>query len=390
MVCDCTCHKATASRSQPETICHLDAEIERTMQHLQALRYRRNMLSPVSRLPREIVSLILTTLKGNCSPIEWRLELCAIPRVCHAWRLTAHSCPSLWTCINFCNKGLAIESMFRAGNLPLKIHIETFKDDISCALELIPRARSLSIRWSEEDSNYADWVTVSRFLSIAQAPYVQSLVFYGDEDFLDGDDTLIPTSDNTPNLARLTFVNVTFHCKQLEQHCNLKVLFMDNIDLSPIAWLTFRNMLSQFAQLEVLVLRDSCAGNWFPILEYPLLDLPSLEFLEISDFFLPMVQMFAKINLGPRTRLRLVSKSTPIDQSFRLAMMTKVADHAKATAATLPLHILSAKWDDLGYALTGSSDICMNHQPAIDLRTRKRWTASTMLHCVSLESMSIH
>ena len=76
----------------------IDREIARLKESIRALKSRRNELSPISRLPAEILCNIFSLIEDNIfssgrSPKSWT----NFSRVSQHWRSTALSAPELWS-----------------------------------------------------------------------------------------------------------------------------------------------------------------------------------------------------------------------------------------------------------------------------------------------------
>ena len=112
----------------------IDAEI-RTLEDpesmrgiIQALKYRRNALAPISSLPTEITTLIFSFLRATSSaftpckkpdtdPLAWLY----VAHVCHQWREIALNQPLFWSYIDFNNLSSVgtAEIIARAKTAPL-------------------------------------------------------------------------------------------------------------------------------------------------------------------------------------------------------------------------------------------------------------------------------
>ncbi|KAI0062543.1 hypothetical protein BV25DRAFT_1885251 [Artomyces pyxidatus] len=80
----------------------LDCELEGLIQTVRAVRMRRNTLSPVHRLPPEILAMIFSFLADEYPPRRFvsyglsKLGWITVTHVCHHWRQVALDNPSLW------------------------------------------------------------------------------------------------------------------------------------------------------------------------------------------------------------------------------------------------------------------------------------------------------
>ena len=109
----------------------IDDELKSLEKSAQALKFRRNALAPVSRLPPETIATIFTflSLPGGCVQIlsgeghddlAW-LRVC---HVCHRWREIALNQPRLWSLINFTTLTVegVTEFLSRSKMAPLGLH----------------------------------------------------------------------------------------------------------------------------------------------------------------------------------------------------------------------------------------------------------------------------
>src|SRR6266705_546725 len=81
----------------------IDDQIRVSEQVTQELKYHRNALPPISRLPPETLAEIFSLFPfsavafGDVSYMEW----IRVTHICHRWREVALHSPHLWNHINF-------------------------------------------------------------------------------------------------------------------------------------------------------------------------------------------------------------------------------------------------------------------------------------------------
>ncbi|KAH9987712.1 hypothetical protein BJV77DRAFT_772829 [Russula vinacea] len=105
----------------------MDDEINSLQESLLALKARRNALSPISRLPPEILATIFSLLP----PSAWvtkagNLARICVAHVCRRWRETTLNHPRLWSDINFSKltpDGMA-EILARTQRIPLHLEVD--------------------------------------------------------------------------------------------------------------------------------------------------------------------------------------------------------------------------------------------------------------------------
>jgi hypothetical protein len=104
----------------------IDAQIISLEDSIQALKYRRNALAPVSSLPPEIIAIIFSFLPHMLSDISPNkkpdpLVWLRFSHVCHQWRDIALNQPFLWSHVNLTSisPAGAAEILARAKTVPL-------------------------------------------------------------------------------------------------------------------------------------------------------------------------------------------------------------------------------------------------------------------------------
>lgn len=90
-----------------EGITEIDAKIAQHIQAIKSLRGQRNLLAPISRLPREILAYIFLFLsKEHPFSLAW----ISTTHICKLWRQIALDTPDLWTCINLSSRREIVET----------------------------------------------------------------------------------------------------------------------------------------------------------------------------------------------------------------------------------------------------------------------------------------
>jgi hypothetical protein len=105
----------------------MDDEINSFQESLRALKARRNVLSPISRLPPEILAAIFSFLPSSAWVTNaGNLARICVAHVCRRWRETALNHSRLWSDINFSkltSAGMA-EIFARTQRTPLHLEVD--------------------------------------------------------------------------------------------------------------------------------------------------------------------------------------------------------------------------------------------------------------------------
>ena len=116
---------------------------------LLLVRFLKNSLAPINRIPVEVLSLI----PEYCDEGYADQVLITLTHVCHSWRDVLISCSSLWTTLDLVNVEKTRTYIERSKASPLRIHLYEDRDDganylydaFSLVIPHIPRLKSLVI-----------------------------------------------------------------------------------------------------------------------------------------------------------------------------------------------------------------------------------------------------
>lgn len=114
----------------------IDEEIKARYLPVCALRAKRNALSPVSRLPDELLAtvFILHACQNHIS--EWAKDTAfsiapvrvppwvRVSYVCRRWRMVALGCPTLWTYVFFLSRKWMTVLLRRSQMAPLRVRFD--------------------------------------------------------------------------------------------------------------------------------------------------------------------------------------------------------------------------------------------------------------------------
>ena len=168
---------AHASRFQ------VDALERDAFEVLRMVRSIKNSLAPINRLPLEVLS----SIHDYCDEDEADGVSIALTHVCHSWRESFISCPSLWTWFDFKNIGKTHTYIRRSQSFPIKIHItfeEGFREIFPLIIPHIPRLKSLTVNGFNFPGNIQEHFY--RHMPLLEKLSISS---YGgvDDEFSDGD-----------------------------------------------------------------------------------------------------------------------------------------------------------------------------------------------------------
>ena len=148
----------------------IDDELKSLEKSAQALKFRRNALAPISRLPPETIATIFTflSLPGDCVQIlageeQGDFAWLRVSHVCHRWREIALNQPRLWSHIDFTTLTVegVTEVLSRSKMAPLELHanlcrvrwerarFDTFQEQLAahvshtCRLNVIAKSSDL-------------------------------------------------------------------------------------------------------------------------------------------------------------------------------------------------------------------------------------------------------
>ncbi|KAF8916278.1 hypothetical protein CPB85DRAFT_351952 [Mucidula mucida] len=127
----------------------IDAQIAQYESAVRVLKFQRNMLAPISRLPVEVLcQIFILTTYTTCPPL-WM----AVTHVCSQWRAAALKCPAMWSYITFERPSRWTNEMLqRSMEAPLTLHVldhwrlNRMLKTVSTALEHIGRTVELRLR----------------------------------------------------------------------------------------------------------------------------------------------------------------------------------------------------------------------------------------------------
>ncbi|KAI0288811.1 hypothetical protein BC826DRAFT_971340 [Russula brevipes] len=111
--------------ARSDTVEAIDNEIKSLEATIQALKCRRNMLVPISRLPAEILTAIFSLVSHSAWAQKFgRMEWIGVAQVCHQWREIALNYPHFWSYIDLTNVTAAHMAKILARTEMLPLHLK--------------------------------------------------------------------------------------------------------------------------------------------------------------------------------------------------------------------------------------------------------------------------
>ncbi|KAJ3721381.1 hypothetical protein DFJ43DRAFT_1094890 [Lentinula guzmanii] len=188
----------------------IDQEILRHEETVRDLKFRRNLLAPISKFPAEILCAIFMFCNLADSPThpsypaDTRWRWVSVTHVSRLWRNTALSCPALWSKPEFTRTEWAYEMIRRSKMAPLAIEVTSdmwltprVLDAVSEGLKHLPRINEIRLSASRDNMvklltgiNHAAPFLRTLLLDVGRSDYYYpslSEPYMLPEDFLGGD-----------------------------------------------------------------------------------------------------------------------------------------------------------------------------------------------------------
>ena len=320
----------------------IDRSIARLEESIRALKSRRNELSPISRLPVEILCNIFKFSEGRARrPDSWT----NYSQVSQHWRTSALNAPELWTNIPLDYPRWAQEMLIRSKMANLTIRskpslkesaIETVK---SCLYEMkrVEKIDFTAIPVFMLEEIFRDFPkSAPQLHTLCIRPHATGPAFSIDDDLL----------YDTENLRRVELINcvINWDSRLLTglTRLNLQVSLKANSSIIQVL-----QALQRMPALTNLDLEDSIPNDLAGLLTYPVVDLPCLRALNVSSGVHALTTFLRHITFPNSALLNLTcegKRSTQIDfPSFFSVLVTKFL-------STLVIRSLSLR--DLNYEQT--------------------------------------
>ncbi|TFK68816.1 hypothetical protein BDN72DRAFT_858117 [Pluteus cervinus] len=216
-----------ATNQTQEEFKRIDEEIQKLHTQIRTLLTRRNRVTPISKLPAEIMTLIFSIVR-DLPTTDWRSSkgrvILGITWVCKDWRELVLDTPELWRVIDLKATGFVQASLDRSRNLPLSIEffgINQQAPSLPLVLQSLDRIKALQLSGQRDIGNAwfsfpIQWqrpallleeltlesVTISEFLFAGKIPCLRRLSL--SECYFNSDLHEVPVSAhlNTLKIAR--------------------------------------------------------------------------------------------------------------------------------------------------------------------------------------------
>ena len=297
----------------------IDRKIAHLEESIRALKSRRNELSPISRLPVEILCNIFKfslTKSPTRTPESWT----NFSQVSQHWRSSALNAPELWTNIPLCYSRWAKEMLIRSKMAKLTIRFnpsespaasdyKTFETVRSCLYEMnrVQEIKFTSIAASTLEETFRDIPKSAPQLHTLYIRPSSGMAFSIDEDFL----------YDTEHLQRVELAN----CKISWDSwllTGLTHLCLEDSLTANSSIIQVLQALQRMPALTNLLLKDSIPDDSEGLFSYAVVDLPCLRFLTISSGVSALTAFLRHITFPSTASLSLGCKenqSTQIDFS---------------------------------------------------------------------------
>jgi hypothetical protein len=339
-----------------ETRSIIDRNIARLEESIRALKSRRNELSPISRLPVEVLCNIFK-FSLNENP-TWKLpdSWTNFSQVSQHWRSSALSAAELWTNIPLNYPRWAQEMLIRSKKAKLTIRsitsslntsdpriIDTVRSCL-CEMNRIKEIKFASIPGSKLEKFFRD---IPKSAPQLHTLYIQPLetAFSIDDDFLYDTEHL--------QHVKLFNCNISWDSRLLTGLTRLTLQVSLEADSSIIQVL---QALQRMPALTNLTLKDSIPDDSDGLSTFAVVNLPCLRVLNISSGVGALTAVLHHITFPPSAVLDLTcreNQSTQIDFSRFFSVL------ATRFLSTLVIRSLSLAADDDDGDLTHGFKICL-------------------------------
>ena len=296
----------------------IDQNIARLEENIRALKSSRNQLSPISRLPPEVLCNIFSFIEDRSksqarSPESWT----NFSRVSQYWRSLALSAPELWTNIPFIYPRWAEEMLTRSkmAKLTLRVDLE-YQSALSRVLDPIKTCLSQITRLEEINISDASGSVLEKIfqdlpksapqlhtfhITSPQPRHLSGPDFTIDEDFF--------TDTERLRCVHLVRCKINWDSRLLTSLTRLTL----HHTLKDSSFIQFLHALQRMPALTELDLESSIPYDSKPS-SYPLVDLPCLRVLRIMSGFDIVTTTLRHMTFPSTTALNLICHETQFNR----------------------------------------------------------------------------
>ena len=332
--------------AQDHLLIAIEDEIKLSQQVTQELKFRRNALVPISRLPTETLAEIFSLLPGSGNEDVPYLAWIYVTHVCHRWREIALNSPYLWNHITFTELTLdgITEILARAKMSPLHLEGRMYNWSVK-RLNAFRRQLEAHISHARHLNFSGEFQHVLKRL-VSPAPVLVSLSLTSLRlRYLSPQD--IPNSlfnGSAPKLTRLELLGTSIGWKSplLKGLQTLKVSTPSAEEMPTLGdWL---DALNEMSQLKTLILNNANPTSSVddPLISEPqrTATLPSLTHFDITTSPTDCALALAHLVLPALISLHVTSDSDTSDLEEIRLLIPHVARHAHGPQDTAPLQTI--------------------------------------------------
>ncbi|TFK66244.1 hypothetical protein BDN72DRAFT_844587 [Pluteus cervinus] len=303
----------------------IDEEIQQLQDRIYLLRTARNNLTPISRIPPEILIRIFTHVQGawvgrRDFPSHF-MRWIGVAHVWTQWRGVALGCASLWTTIPLRNEAYVRAALERSKSMPLSIG-DVSRDHLGLTLEFLrdlSRVKYLRISPVEASS----WGDAQGLILTQPAPILESF----STEMGCGFPRNLPDSlfnGSAPELRRLSLVNCSFNYRDLA-FPKLTALHIETPH-HRIRPHDLVNVLREMHHLEEVMLTNAFQGmDSQPLRGIPTYRIPRLRYLHIEDDRFGASEVFfsyISLPIGARVHFGSFGSSETGEHSFPISLQS--------------------------------------------------------------------
>jgi len=208
----------------------IDDEVHRLTISIRELKFRRNSLAGIFKLPSDVLTeifLLMVPTYPAHQNLDW---VRAVTHVCHHWRTIALNMPTLWSYICFDrSKEWTMEMLHRSRDTPLVIRAEISDDSYSrrtkpstivcCVRGRIGKIRVLHVTLRGYEDEHVPTYAIPEIITMLHEPSPVLQTLHLHESPLPNKAVSIPPNvfHIQKQLTRLDLINITFDWRELPE-----------------------------------------------------------------------------------------------------------------------------------------------------------------------------